>query len=401
MLQVLPLEEAAALIFDIARKKEISNGLVPLAEAAGRVLAEDATADTDLPAFDRSAVDGYAVFAADTFGATAAQPALLRLAGEVRMGERADFTVGGGTCGTVWTGGALPRGADAAVMLEETERFPGGLVAVESTTAPGRHVVFCGDDARKGQTLLPKGTRLSARDIGLLAAFGFARVSVLDRPRVHVVSTGDELVDPAETPTGAQVRDVNGSMLAAACEAAGAQARFLGRVPDDEDRLLDAMRKACDGCDLLLLSGGSSAGAKDAAVRCLNQLGRMFFHGLALKPGKPAFAGEIGDTLVIGLPGHPAAAYLVFHALVRPALATLSGETLRERMTSATLTQAVPSNHGREELLLVRLEGGQAQPVPTKSGLVRPLTQADGYVKIPRDTEGLAKGARVDVVLFD
>ncbi|MEZ4628355.1 MAG: molybdopterin-binding protein, partial [Eubacteriales bacterium] len=348
MLQVLPLEDAIALICDHARKMKAGASQKPLSDAAGLVLAEDAIADADLPAFDRSAVDGFAVFAADTFGADAAQPALLRLAGEVRMGERADFDVGAGTCGAVWTGGALPSGADAAVMLEETELLPGGLVAIESSAAPGRHVVFRGDDARAGQTLLPKGKRLSARDIGLLAAFGFARVSVLETPRVAILSTGDELIDPAETPTGAKVRDINGPMLAAACEAAGAKARFWGRIPDDEGQLLDAMQEAGKECDLLLLSGGSSAGAKDAAARCLRKLGRMLFHGLALKPGKPAFAGVIGETLVIGLPGHPAAAYLVFHTLVKPALAALAGETLRVKTSSAVLTQAVPSNHGRE-----------------------------------------------------
>ncbi len=401
MLQVLPLEDAVALICDHAQKKKADASEKPLLDAAGMVLAEDARADADLPAFDRSAVDGFAVLAVDTFGASAAQPALLRLAGEVRMGERADFDIGAGTCGTIWTGGALPRGADAAVMLEETELLPGRFVAIESSTAPGRHVVFRGDDARAGQTLLQKGTRLSPRDIGLLAAFGFARVSVLEKSRVSILSTGDELIDPAETPTAAQVRDINGPMLAAACDAAGAEASFLGRVPDDEEQLLGAMQEACKECDLLLLSGGSSAGAKDAAARCLQKLGRVLFHGLALKPGKPAFAGVIGETLVIGLPGHPAAAYLVFHTLVKPVLAAFSGETLRLKTSSAVLTQAVPSNHGREELLLVRFDSGEAVPLPSKSGLIRPLTLADGYVRIPRDTEGLPRGARVDVVLFN
>jgi molybdopterin molybdotransferase len=400
MLHVLPLDEAINLLAETARKNEAQSEQIPLSNAAGRVFAADVESDFDLPAFDRSAVDGYAVLAADTFGASSAQPALLRLAGEVRMGELADFEIGAGTCGAVWTGGALPHGADAAVMIEETERLPGGFVAMESSVAPGRNVVFRGDDARAGQTLLPKGTRLSARDIGLLAAFGFARVLVQNKPRVNILSTGDELVDPSETPAGAQVRDINGPMLAAACEDNGAETRFLGRVPDDEETLLDVMRGACSDCNLLLLSGGSSAGAKDAAARCLEKLGQIFFHGLALKPGKPAFAGRVGDTLVIGLPGHPSAAYLVFHALVKPILAALAGESPRVRTSPAALTQAVSSNHGREELLLVRLDEEQAEPVPSKSGLVLPLTRADGYVRIPRDTEGLAKGARVDVFLF-
>ncbi len=400
MLQVLPLEEAGALLRKNACNMAGKTERIPFISATGRVLSRGAEADGDLPAFDRSAVDGYAVIAADTFGASGAQPALLRLEGEVKMGERADFEIGAGTCAAVWTGGALPRGADAMVMLEDAELLPGGLVAVEAPVAPGKHVVFRGDDARQGEVLVPAGRRLDARDAGLLAAFGYARVSVFAKPRVNVLSTGDELVDPADTPTGAQVRDVNGAMLTAACAQIGAEARFLGRVRDEEQQLLDAMRGAAAECDLLLLSGSSSAGAKDAAALCLSRLGTVLFHGLALKPGKPTFAGVIGDTLVIGLPGHPAAAYLVFHALVRPVLAALAGETPCERTVSATLIQAVPSNHGREELLLVRLAGSEAHPVPYKSGLVRPLTQADGYVKIPRDAEGLPKGARVDVILF-
>jgi len=189
-------------------------------------------------------------------------------------------------------------------------------------------------------------------------------------------------------------------MLMAACQEAGVSARFFGRVPDEEDVLLSAMRTAAKDCDLLLLSGGSSAGARDAAVRCLSALGEVAFHGLALKPGKPAFAGQMQDTLVVGLPGHPAAAYLVFHALVRPLLSALSGETLTQRTVTAALTQAAPSNHGREELLPVRLDHDGAHPVALKSGLISPLTRADGYIRIPRDTEGLPKGAIVDVILF-
>ncbi len=401
MLQVLPLAEARELLLKNAEKIKKKIEKMPLSDAKGRVLAKTAAAGDDLPAFDRSAVDGFAVIARDTFGASAAQPALLQLAGEVKMGERAGVALAAGECAAVWTGGELPRGADAMVMLEEAERLSGGLVAMESASAPGRHVVYRGDDAKRGDLLLPAGRRLSSRDIGLLAAYGHSEVSTFARPRVAIVSTGDELIDPAQIPQGAQIRDANGPMLSAACEEAGACARFIGRVPDDEDALLSVLREAAEHCDLLLLSGGSSAGAKDAAARCVGCLGSVLFHGLALKPGKPTLAGRIGDTIVIGLPGHPAAAYLVFHALVRPLLSALSGESFAERTVSAALTEAAPSNHGREELLLVRLNGDTAGIVHGKSGLISPLTRADGYVRIPRDAEGLPKGARVDVILFE
>lgn len=400
MLQVLSLGDAIQIVCQVAKNGHISTVCEKISACSGRILAKDVYAAEDLPAFDRSAVDGFAVVSRDTFGSSTAQPSLLRLVGEVKMGERAGFSLADGTCAAVWTGGELPPGADAMVMLEQAERLPGGLIAVEESAAPGRHIVFRGDDVKAGEALLAAGTRLTAREIGLLAAIGVTEAEVFARPRVGILSTGDELIDPAQTPVGGQIRDSNGEMLLAACREAGAEAHFLGRVPDEEDVLYRAMRQGAEACDLMLLSGGSSAGAKDAACRCLGNLGEVLFHGLALKPGKPAFAGRIGGTIVVGLPGHPAAAYLVFHALVRPLLATLAGGEVVEKTVRATLLSAAPSNEGREELLPVRLRDGGAEPVALKSGLLSPLTRANGYICIPRDTEGLSKGAHVDVILF-
>jgi molybdopterin molybdotransferase len=400
MLQVLALDEARIILLNMAKKRGFSSEPADLSSGLGRVLAKTVVSGEDLPRFDRSAVDGFAVVSRDTFGASAAQPALLTLAGEVKMGERARFSIENGDCALVWTGGELPQGADAMVMLEEAQALAGGLVAVESAAAPGRHVVFRGDDVRAGDSVLEQGTRLGAREIGLLAALGITRPEVAVQPRVCILSTGDELVAPDEIIEEGKIRDANASMLLASCAEAGATARHRGIVPDDEEKLLAAMKEACADCDLLLLTGSSSAGAKDAAARCLSELGEVAFHGLALKPGKPAFAGKIGGTLVVGLPGHPAAAYLVFHALVRPLIAQLAGESFRPRTANSTLSQAAPSNHGREELLPVRLSDGFAEPVALKSGLISPLTRASGYIRIPRDTEGLAKGTLQEVILF-
>jgi len=400
MLQVLALEEAKQMLLNMAKKRDFSTERAQNDAWRGRVLAKAVTSPEDLPQFDRSAVDGFAVVSRDTFGASAAQPTLLCLAGEVKMGERAPFSINSGDCALVWTGGELPQGADAMVMLEEAQALSGGLVAIESAAAPGRHVVFRGDDVRAGDSILPAGTRLLAREIGLLAALGVTSAEVAARPRVGILSTGDELIAPDRTPEGGQIRDANGSMLLASCAEAGADARHFGIVPDDEAKLCAAMKAASASCDLLLLSGSSSAGAKDAAARCLTELGEVAFHGLALKPGKPAFAGQIGGTLVVGLPGHPAAAYLVFHALVRPLIAAMLGEHFVQHTVTAMLAQAAPSNHGREELLPVQLSGGYAEPVALKSGLISPLTRADGYIRIPRDTEGLAKGTLQEVILF-
>ena len=399
MLQVLSLDDAKDKLLTFAQKKFVFSERVPLFSCCGRSLAQDIYSEEDLPAFDRSAVDGFAVASCDTFGASAVQPSLLCLTGEVKMGERAQTPIDSGCCATVWTGGEIPHGADAMVMLEEAEHL-GGMVAVEHATAPGRHVVFHGDDVKKGQLLLRAGTCLGAREIGLLAALGMTKISVKRCLRVGVLSTGDELIDPAQTPVGGQIRDSNGIMLTLACQETGADAAFFGRVPDDEAVLLAELSKAAGECDLLLLSGGSSAGAKDAAYRCLIKLGEPLFHGIALKPGKPTLAGRIGETIVVGLPGHPAAAYLVFHALVRPLIAALKSETLVERTVRVRLTQAVPSNDGREELLPVCAFGEEAEPVAIKSGLISPLTRANGYIRIPRDTEGLPKGAAVDAILF-
>jgi molybdopterin molybdotransferase len=400
MLQVLALDEARQLLLNMAKNRVFSTERADLSSCLGRVLAKNVVSGEDLPRFDRSAVDGFAVVSRDTFGASAAQPALLTLAGEVKMGERARFSLESGDCALVWTGGELPQGADAMVMLEEAQALSGGLVAVESAAAPGRHVVFRGDDVRVGDPVFAQGTRLSAREIGLLAALGVTNPEVTSRPRVCILSTGDELVAPDQILEEGKIRDANASMLLASCAEAGAIARHPGIVPDDEAQLLSAMKEASASCDLLLLTGSSSAGAKDAAARCLTELGEVVFHGLALKPGKPAFAGKIGNTLVVGLPGHPAAAYLVFHALVRPLIAQLAGESFVQHTVEATLLQAAPSNHGREELLPVRLQDGFAEPVALKSGLISPLTRADGYIRIPRDTEGLAKGTLQEVILF-
>lgn len=400
MLQVIAFETALSRLLKESRACVRRTQQVPLGQAAGRVLASDIVAGEDLPAFSRSSVDGYAVAAADTFGASAALPALLRLAGEVRMGERAGFSLEPGTCAAVWTGGEIPEGADSMVMLEEAEVISGGLIAVESSAAPGRHIIFRGDDALAGKIVLRAGKLLSPRDVGVLAAFGKTELSVVCRPRVSVLSTGDELVGAAETPRGAQVRDSNGPMLVAACLAAGAEAVFYGRVRDDEALLLSEMRAALTKCDLLLISGGSSAGAKDAAAKCLLELGSVLFHGLAVKPGKPTFAGRVGQSLVIGLPGHPAAAYMICRALVQPVLLALQGRAAKERRATARLAAAVPSNHGREEFVFVRLQDGLATPLSSKSGLLTALAEADGYLRIPRDTEGLRQDAEVEAILF-
>lgn len=400
MLNVLSLEKAQEILNNVCFIQRTGTETVPLAESLGRVLAADASAAEDVPGFDRSTVDGFAVAASDTFGASAAMPALLRLASEVEMGQKAEAALRPGECAAVPTGGELPSGADAMVMLEDTETFAGGLVAVERPAAPGNHIIFAGDDVKKGSVAVPAGKRLLPQDVGALAALGYASVPVARRPKVCVLSTGDELVDPSRTPERGEIRDVNGAMLTAAAAEAGAEAKFCGRVPDDKALLSVRIGECAAACGLLLLSGGSSAGVKDAAAACVSEQGEVFFHGLAVKPGKPTFAGKIGETLVIGLPGHPAAAWFIFRLLVRPAIGAMMRQTPSGRAVPARLSAAVPSNAGREEYVAVRLADGTAEPLMSKSGLISVLARADGYIRIPRDTEGFPEGAVADVQLF-
>ncbi len=400
MLNVLPLDEARGRMTKLCAARGTRPEEVPLEQACGRVLAAPVSAEADVPGFTRSTVDGYAVRACDTFGASQAVPALLRLAGEVRMGSGAEVTIGPGACAAVPTGGELPAGADAMVMLEYTEPLAGGVIAVETPTAPGRHVIFRGDDAAAGKTVLPAGRRLGPRDIGILAALGCARVCVRTRPRVAVISTGDELIEAGLTPGPGQVRDVNGPMLAALCARAGAETSFAGIVRDEADALAERLAACAEAYDLVLLSGGSSVGVKDATAACMERLGTVLFHGIAVRPGKPTLAGEIGGVPVVGLPGHPTGAYFICTALVLPMLEAMLGETPEKRCVIARLKTAIPSNDGREAYEVVRLEGGYAEPIGNPSGLISALSRGDGYVRVPRETEGLMRDAAVEVRLF-
>lgn len=399
MLTVLTLEEADALL--AARFSGMTAAERVLLEAApGRTLREDVLALEDLPAFTRATVDGYALRAGDTFGCSESMPALLQQIAKVRMATLPDIKIAPGCCAYVPTGGALPAGADAMVMLEHTEVF-GAYMAVHKPAAPGQHVVPPGDDARAGQLVLPAGRVLSARDSGALAALGVASVAVAKRPRVAILSTGDEIVPVETTPGPGQMRDVNGPMLAAQLAAFGAAADYIGIVPDEEDALRAALDRAAGSYALVIVSGGSSAGEKDAVARVLASLGTVLFHGLAAKPGKPTLAGEIGGVPVIGLPGHPMAAHMICHVLLRPMIGRMLGAAPNERGVLARLCGNLPANHGREALVPVRLQDGRCEPMHLKSGLITALGGSDGYIRVARDCEGLNEEEEVLVHLWE
>ncbi len=393
---------------------------IPLPAAAGRVLAEDLTAREPVPAFTRSSVDGYAVRAQDTFGCGDAMPAMLKLAGEVLMGRLSDLTLQPGECAYVPTGGAIPAGADAMVMIEDTDDYGDEYRYVRKSSPPGAHLVFAGDDVRAGQLVLPAGTRLQPQHIGTLAALGQVRVTVARRPAVAILSIGNELAatgTPILRP--GQVRDSNAPMLAAAVQAAGGLATIAPLLPDDAGMLATAIRQALAAADLVLISGGSSVGRQDEVAAVLDALGPpgILQHGLALKPGKPTIIAQIAGKPVFGLPGHPMAALFVCQLLVRPLILNLQGDSQTDPIrVPAILGTNIPSNQGRESIVPVRLEpepdsclparpGDRgrpaiATPLFSKSGLIATLGQCQGYIRIPRECEGLTAGSPVEVCLF-
>ena len=375
-----------------------------LEAACGRVLFDPVTATEYVPGFDRSTVDGYAVRSADTFGCSDAIPAILALQGEIVMGESASAVLSNGCCMAVPTGGAIPGGADAAVMIEYTEDYGDGTIGICKPAAPGANLIFKGDDVRPGKTVLPAGRRLTPQDIGALAAMGVAKVAVCKKPVVGILSTGDELIPIEETPKEGQIRDVNSAMLKALVESAGATGICYGILRDDEALLRQTLDLALTQCDMVLISGGSSVGMKDATCRVLESRGTVLFHGIAMKPGKPTILGCADGKPVFGLPGHPVAAFFVCELFVRPLLDRLMNRVPRRYAVPAVLTEAVSANHGRAQYLGVCLteKGGirYARPIRGKSGLITTLAGSDGYFCIPRDCEGMAEGETVDVWLY-
>jgi molybdopterin molybdotransferase len=384
---------------------------VALEDALGRVVADDVFSPEDLPGFNRSSMDGYAVKAADTFGASEGLPAYLELSGEVLMGRSEELEVRPGKALRISTGGFMPGGADAVVMVEHTE-LSDSTVEIVRSVAPGENTIGRDEDIAAGALLIGRGQLLGAAQIGALAGVGIAAVRVYALPVVGIISTGDELVDATVKPGPGQVRDVNTTALAASVAQAGCVARAYGLVEDDFDRLLAASRKALEECDALLISGGSSAGVRDMTLVVLEALGKpgVLAHGIYLKPGKPTLIAVCDGKPAIGLPGNPASALAVFRELLEPALAKLRGEVSRPsagvaRTVEAVIDRSVSSLAGRVELVPVSLrvegEGLVASPILGKSNLIGTLSRAQGQVRVPLGVEGLEQGQSVTVELLD
>jgi molybdopterin molybdotransferase len=376
-------------------------------DALDRVLAEDLVSPADLPGFPRSTMDGFAVRAADTFGATEGLPAYLQVIGEVLMGRAPDLSLGPGLCARIATGGMLPPSADAVVMVEQTQEVGTDTIEALRAVAPGENVIQVGEDVRAGQPLLTNGHTLRPQDLGGLMALGITSVSVARRLRVSIISGGDEVVDPERTPGPGQVRDVNSYTVAALVRRAGHEPCLLGVFPDLYAELERAAQRALAESDVLILSAGSSVSLRDMTAQVIGSLGRpgVLVHGVSLKPAKPTILAVCDGKPVFGLPGNPVSCMVSFDLFVAPSLANLAGAVRPPRRTvKATLARNVASAPGREDYVQVRLEARDgtlyAVPVFGKSNLIYTLIRADGMLKVPLDKGGLTEGEPVEVVLF-
>ncbi|WP_067078399.1 molybdopterin molybdotransferase MoeA [Methanoculleus horonobensis] len=396
-LEVVSVAEAVKAVQTIAPPPGCED--VPLADALHRVLARDVLADIDIPGFDRSTVDGYAVAASETTGASEAIPAMLQCRGRVGMGSADAGSISPGSCRYVPTGGALPAGADAVVMIEHAEQI-GDDILVHRPVAPGENVVFGGEDFRAGKAVLERGRVLTPREIGVAAAVGADRVSVVKMPKIGIISTGNELVPVVEAPGPGEVRDANSYLAGAFVTERGCHPVYFGIVRDDRAVLKRAVSSALERCDAVLVSGGSSKDERDNTAAVVAELGKVMVHGIAIAPGKPTIIGTARGKPVIGLPGHPASAFVVLVAVVDHLLAAMRQTAVFRRTVRARLTQNVPSTRGREDYVRVSLGNGEATPVFGKSGLLNTLVQSEGVVRIPASSEGFEVGEEVEVILW-
>ena len=399
---VRPVSEALSE-FRPARHSEAER--VALQEALGRVPSDPILAPDPLPGFARATVDGYAVRASDTYGASEGLPSYLDLAGEVLMGRAPELEVRPGGAVAIATGAPLPPGADAVVMAEHSQAATAELIEVLRPAAPGDGVVRGDEDAARGDDLVTAGRPLRAQDIGMLAAAGVVEVSVYARPRVRIVSTGDELV-PASTAALApgKVRDAVAPALAALTREAGGEPVYGGIVPDDRAALTETLARALPLSDVLVVSAGSSVGARDETAGAIAALGEpgIWCHGLSLKPGKPTLLADAGGVPVIGLPGNPRSALVVFRLIGMPIVRRVGGclQAPAEPATRARLDRHLPSATGRLDIVQVSVSDGAATPLFGSSSLLSVMTRADGFVCVPEPATGLAAGSEVEVTLY-
>jgi molybdopterin molybdotransferase len=391
--------------------ESVGTEFVPTIKARARVLAEDLYSTVDLPHFHRAAMDGYAVKAKDTFGASQSLPAYLKLAGVVEMGKEATQALNSGEAIRISTGGMMPPQADAVVMVEYTDETDAGLVEIHRGVSPWQNVIQIGDDIKQGEPVFQRGRRLKAHDLGALTGVGISSVPVYNRPRVGLISTGDEIVDADTEPRPGQVRNINQHSLAGLIEECGGDLKDWGVIRDDRGDLSKAIGEALEWGDIVLLSGGSSMGAKDIALETILSFpnSEFIFHGISIAPGKPTIFARACGKPILGLPGYPVSALVIFDLFGAPLIRRLGGESPKAlqrftRTVRAKLKTNVASQIGREDYVRVTLERHSdrliATPLPSKSGAIFTLVKADGMVRIEMNQDGLEQGEEVEVILF-
>jgi len=402
---------ADQFIKTLAGFPQLGSETVPLDDAVGRILACDIAALEDLPEGARSTVDGYAVRAADTFGASESIPALLELARPVLMGVIPDFELLPGQASPILTGGFLPKGSDAVVMVEYSNAAGEGAIEISRAVTLRTNVVDKGEDAQAGEIQLRAGKKLRPQEIGFLAALGYADIAVSRRPKTAIISSGDEVIPVERKPLPGQIRDANGHSVAALVRTAGCEPIRFDIVPDNAEALDKTLREALSAADVVALSGGSSVGSRDLMASCVAALpgAEILAHGVTIKPGKPTLLGRYNDKAIFGLPGHPVSALVIAQIFLAPFLDYLQGAPLKKgpsgHKVCATLAASLHSEIGLEEYIRVRIEEAEdgsraAHPVPGKSGMLSTLTRADGIVRIPMNAEGLSRGETVIVVKY-
>ncbi|RMG74012.1 MAG: molybdopterin molybdenumtransferase MoeA [Nitrospirae bacterium] len=406
---VITVEKAISLLME-AQLKTVEDELTSIDNAYGLVLSEDVYSPEDLPGFSRSTMDGYAVNAEDTYGASEASPAYLTITARVQMGKEADFSLSRGEAAEIPTGGMLPEGANAVVMFEHTNRVDETMIEVLRPVAIGENIIRADEDIKRGELVLTRGHRLRPQDIGALAGLGITRIRTYRKPLVSILCTGDEIVPPQEPIAPGRVRDINSYNLYGLIVEAGGIPKKMGIIRDEPERLKEVLLKACSESDMVLVTGGSSVGERDFTARLISELGKpgILFHGVSIKPGKPLIGAVANGKPIFGLPGHPAAVTVCFENFVRPVLKKIGGESLKEKVKDCTVkalfTRNLSSNPGRQEHVRVKLYHQQgrlmAEPVLGKSGLIKTLVESDGVVIIPKGSNGLYEGQEVEVRLF-
>ena len=388
----------------------VTDEVLPLDQCVGCILSQDIVSEIDLPEFNRATMDGYAVQARSTFGASESMPALFRIVGAVEMGEVPTVSVRPGEAVRIATGGMLPDGADSVVMIEHAQGLDEHTLEVFKSSVPLQHVIEIGEDFRREEQILPKGSRIRPQEMGVLAALGQTHVSVYRQPTVAIISSGDEIVPIEETPSLSQLRDVNAHTLAGLIRLSGGIPLYLGIARDNFDELHSLCKNALAESDMVLISGGSSVGSRDFTMEVIQALpaAEILVHGVSISPGKPTILAASKQKPIWGLPGQVTSTMVVFQVMVRPMLEKIGGlsedRLVAEREVSAVLSRNMASVQGREDYVRVKLVRREnqiyAEPILGKSGLIHTMVKADGLIKIDMNSEGLDKGTPVSVILF-